>query len=71
MNKSNRTRVDGRPAATRRIFLLISTNTGRAALLLAAAGLASALPGPVAADATTSNEVLEEVTVTGIRASHR
>jgi iron complex outermembrane recepter protein len=42
----------------------------RAAWLLAAAGLASAMPAPLrAADATTSNEVLEEVTVTGIRAS--
>ncbi len=70
MNKSNRTHGNGQPDANRRISISKSHTTFRAAWLLAAAGLASAMPAPLpAADATTSNEVLEEVTVTGIRAS--
>ena len=70
MNKSNRTHINGEPEAARRISISKSRTTVRAACLLAAAGLASAMPAPLqAADATASNEVLEEVTVTGIRAS--
>src|ERR1700730_8960472 len=70
MNKSNRTHGNGQPEADRRIPISNSRTTFRAAWLLAAAGLASAMPAPLqAADATASNEVLEEVTVTGIRAS--
>jgi len=70
VNKSNRTHINGEPEAARRISISKSRTTVRAACLLAAAGLASAMPAPLqAADATASNEVLEEVTVTGIRAS--
>jgi iron complex outermembrane receptor protein len=70
VNKSNRAHINGQPEGNRRISILSSRATGRVAWLLAAAGIAYAMPAPLrAADATTSNEVLEEVTVTGIRAS--
>ena len=66
MNKSNRTRINGRPEVIRRVSILSPIMTGRAALLLAAAGLIAALPVQVRA---ADEAPLEEVTVTGIRAS--
>jgi len=66
VNKSNRTRINGRPEVIRRVSILSPIMTGRAALLLAAAGLIAALPVQVRA---ADEAPLEEVTVTGIRAS--
>src|SRR5277367_6562427 len=66
--KSNQANVRP-PAAVRQHSLSSSTKAARAALLLAAAGLIAALPAQVrAADEAPSNQ-LEEVVVTGIRAS--
>jgi iron complex outermembrane receptor protein len=65
VNKSNRTHINGLPEVNRRISTLSPRTTSRAALLLAAAGLIAALPVQVRA----ADEPLEEVTVTGIRAS--
>jgi iron complex outermembrane recepter protein len=70
VNKSNRTRINGLPGAIRRISTLTSVSSTRALLLFAALGLGAALPVQVrAADETPPGSQLEEVTVTGIRAS--
>ena len=67
MNKSNRTRISGRPEATRWISVLTRLMTRCAAVVLGgAAGLVAALPVPVHA---AEEAPVEEVTVTGIRAS--
>jgi iron complex outermembrane recepter protein len=65
VNKSNRTQIVGGPEVNRRISTLCPITTSRAATLLAAAGIVAALPVQVRA----ADEPLEEVTVTGIRAS--
>jgi iron complex outermembrane receptor protein len=65
VNKSNRTHIIGGPGVDRRISILSPIATSRAAVLLAAAGLIAALPMQVRA----ADQPLEEVTVTGIRAS--
>jgi iron complex outermembrane receptor protein len=67
MNKSNRTRINGRRQAIRRISTLNPAISRCAAVLLGgAAGLIAALPVQVRA---AEEAPVEEVTVTGIRAS--
>ncbi|MEA3158592.1 MAG: iron complex outerrane recepter protein, partial [Gammaproteobacteria bacterium] len=66
MNKSNRTRINGRPEVIRRILILSPIMIRCAAVLLGAAGLVAVLPMQVIA---AEEAPLEEVTVTGIRAS--
>ncbi|MDP9014022.1 MAG: TonB-dependent receptor [Pseudomonadota bacterium] len=68
MNKSNRTRIHGQPERNRRISIVSSSATGRAAWFLAAAGFAAAVPAPLRA-ANETTDAIEEITVTGIRAS--
>ncbi len=65
MNISNRTHFNGRPEVSRRVSTLNPSTSGRAALLLAGVCLVAALPVQLRA----AEEPLEEVTVTGIRAS--
>ena len=65
MNKSNRTHFNGRPEANRWVCTLNSSKSGRAASLFASVCLVAALPVQLKA----AEEPLEEVTVTGIRAS--
>jgi len=66
VNKSNRTRINGRPEVIRRILILSPIMIRCAAVLLGAAGLVAVLPVQVRA---AEEAPLEEVTVTGIRAS--
>jgi iron complex outermembrane receptor protein len=65
VNIANRTHFNGRPEVSRRVSTLNPSTSGRAAWLLAGVCFVAALPVQLRA----AEEPLEEVTVTGIRAS--
>ena len=69
MDKSNRTRINGSPEASRELSILSSIAPSRAAALLAAACCVSALPAPGYAADEAQPDTMEAITVTGIRAS--